>query len=95
MISGGYLVEILIEGGGVDAFDVGEVTQEMADTPRMNWQAPYDDQVVSETDGKALVVFFFHYLDVNKPLKTPAGPLALPAPKKMPPRLKEIVYEAP
>src|SRR5881227_3696693 len=50
-----HLVEILIEGGAADAFDLGEVTQEMADTPRMNWQAPYDDRVISETDGKARV----------------------------------------
>jgi hypothetical protein len=90
-----HLVEISIEGGDADAFDVGEVTQEMADTPRISWQAPYDDQVISESDGKARMVFFFHYLDLSKPLTTPAGPLALPAPKKMPRRLKDIAYEAP
>jgi hypothetical protein len=90
-----YLVEISIEGGGLDAFEIGEITQEMSDTPRVNWQAPYDDQVISETDGKARVVFFFHYLDLTKPLLTPAGALALPAPKKMPPRLKDIAYESP
>ncbi len=90
-----HLVEILIEGGDADALDVGEVTQEMADTPRMNWQAPYDDRVISEADGKVRVVFFFHYLDLDRPLTTPTGSLALPAPKKMPPRLQDIVYEAP
>jgi hypothetical protein len=61
----------------------------------MNWQAPYDERVVSETDARARVVFFFHYLDLNKPLLTPTGALALPAPKKMPARLKAIMYEAP
>jgi hypothetical protein len=90
-----HLVEISIVGGAVGAFDLGDVTQERADTPRMNWQAPYDDRVISETDGSARVVFFFHYLDLNKPLLTPAGALALPTPKKMPPRLQDIVYEAP
>jgi hypothetical protein len=90
-----HLIEISIEGGAVDAFDLGEVTQEMPDTPRMNWQAPYDDQVISETCGKARVVFFFHYLDLNKPLLSPVGSLALPVPKKLPPRLKKIIYEAP
>ena len=53
-----HLVEISIEGGAVDGFDFGEVTQEMADMPRMNWQAPYDERVISETDTRARVVFF-------------------------------------
>jgi hypothetical protein len=90
-----HLVEILVEAGGVDAFDLGEVTQEMPDTPRMNWQAPYDEQVLSEMGSKVRVVFFFHHLDLHKPLMTPAGSLALPAPKKLPSRLKNIMYEAP
>jgi len=90
-----HLVEISIEGGGVDAFDLGDVTQEMADTPRMNWQAPYDEHVISETDTRARVVFFFHYLDLRKPLLTPAGELVLPLPKERPKRLREIAYEAP
>jgi hypothetical protein len=89
------LVEISIDGGAVDAFDVGEVTQEMPDRPRMDWQAPYDEHVISETDGKARVVFFFHYLDLNKPLLAPGGELALPAPKKLPAHLRNIMYEAP
>jgi hypothetical protein len=67
----------------------------MADTPRVNWQAPYDERVISETDTTARVVFFFHYLDLSKPLLTPAGVLRLPLPKDMPTRLKEIAYEAP
>src|SRR5260370_39982250 len=90
-----HLIEISIEGGDVDGFDFGEVTQEIPDTPKMNWQVPYDEQVISESDRKARVVFFFHYLDLNKPLLTPAGALALPPPKKIPPRLRGIVYEAP
>ncbi len=61
----------------------------------MNWQAPYEEQVLSEADGRTRVVFFLHYLDLTKPLLTPAGALTLPAPKKMPPRLKDILYEAP
>jgi hypothetical protein len=66
-------------------------------TGRVLWrrQVPYDEQVISESDGKARVAFFFHYLDLSKPLLTPAGTLALPPPKKIPARLKDIVYEAP
>jgi hypothetical protein len=90
-----HLIELSIEGGAVDGFDLGEVTQEMADTPRTNWQVPYDERVISETDTRARVVFFFHYLDLSKPLLTPAGELALPAPKDIPVWLKEIAHEAP
>jgi hypothetical protein len=90
-----HLIEVSIEGGDVDGFDFGEVPQEIPDRPKLNWQVPYDERVISESDGKARVLFFFHYLDLNKPLLTPAGALALPRPKKIPPRLKDIVYEAP
>jgi hypothetical protein len=90
-----HLIEILIEGGAVDGFDFGQVTQELPDKPRMNWQVPYDERVISESDGKARVVFFFHCLDLNKPLLTPAGAFTLPPPRKIPARLKEIAYKAP
>jgi hypothetical protein len=90
-----HLIEMSIEGGDIDGFDFGEVTQEIPDSPTANWQVAYDEHVVSESDGKARVVFFFHYLDLNKPLLTPAGALAIPEPKKRPSRLKDIMYEAP
>ncbi len=90
-----HLIEVTVEGSTADAFDIGEVTQEIAGQPRMNWQAPWDEQMISEKDGKARIVFFFHCLDLTKPLTTPAGLLALPPPKKIPQRLKSMVYESP
>jgi hypothetical protein len=40
-------------------------------------------------------VFFFHYLDLKKPIITPAGSLSLPKPTKQPAHLNDIEYESP
>jgi hypothetical protein len=71
------------------------VTQEVAGQPKMNWQAPYDERLLEESEGKARYAFFFHYLDLKKPLLTSAGSIALPKPTKAPPRFQDIVYESP
>jgi hypothetical protein len=89
-----HLIELTVKGD-LEEFDFSEVTQENPNQPRSNWQVAYDEQVISEAEKSARVVFYFHYLDVTKPLLTPAGSLALPGPKRMPPRLKELRYEAP
>ena len=89
-----HLIELLVEGD-TDAFDIGEVTQEVPGQPRSNWQAPYDERVLEESDGKIRYAFFFHYLDFKKPLITPAGSLSVPKPTKQPAHLKEIEYESP
>ena len=89
-----HLIELIVEGD-VEGFDFGEVTQEESGTPKANWQVAYDEQVVGESSEKAQYVFFFHHLDLSKPLLTPAGALSLPMPKKMPARLRGIEYKAP
>jgi hypothetical protein len=89
-----HLIELVLQGD-VEDFDFGEVTQELPDTPKMNWQVAYDDQMIDEGEGKARYVFFFHYLDLEKPLLTPMGSLPIPKPKKIPLRLKDILYEPP
>lgn len=89
-----HLVELLVEGD-VDAFDIGEVTQEVAGQPKSNWQAPYDERVLEESEGKVRYAFFLHYIDLKKPLLTPAGPLQLPKPTNRPAHLKDIEYESP
>ncbi len=89
-----HLIDLLVEGD-TDRFDIGEVTQEVAGQPKSNWQAPYDERVIEESDGKIRYAFFFHYLDFKKPLITPAGSLSLPRPTSQPALLKEIEYEAP
>jgi len=89
-----HLIELLVEGD-VGDFDIGNVTQEAVGQPKMNWQAPYDDRLLEECDGKARYAFFFHYLDLKKPLLTSAGALSLPEPTKAPARLEDIEYESP
>ncbi len=45
--------------------------------------------------GDLRIVFFFHYLDISKPLITPFGSIDLPEEKPRPKRLSQIIYEAP
>jgi hypothetical protein len=89
-----HIVEILLEGTN-DEFDFGDVTQEIADQPRANWQVAYDEQLLEKSDRKSRYAFFFHYLDLGKPLRTPLGLVALPPVTRMPTHLKSIKYEAP
>jgi len=89
-----HLIELLVEGDA-DAFDIGEVTQEVAGQPKSNWQAPYDERMLEESEGKVRYAFFFHYIDLKKPILTPTGPVQLPKPTNQPAHLKDIEYESP
>lgn len=89
-----HLIELLVDGDA-DGFDFGEVTQELADQPKPNWQVAYDERVLQESDGSIRYAFFFHYVYFDKPLLTPAGALPLPKPTQVPAHLRDIVYEAP
>jgi hypothetical protein len=89
-----HLIELLIEGDVV-GFDIGEVTQEVADQPRSNWQAPYDDRVLEKSEQRTRYAFFFHCLDFNKSLGTPVGLVSLPKPSMAPAHLQGIVYVSP
>ncbi len=89
-----HLIELLVEGD-VDAFDIGSVTQEVAGQPKMNWQAPYDERVLEESESKVRYAFFFHHLDFKKPLLIGSDSLLVPAPKKLPAHLQDIEYESP
>ena len=86
-----HLIEA--ELSDADDFDWGKVTQEDATQARDNWQVPYDEQPLDEE--KRRWAFFFHYLDLSKPLITTAGPIQLPAPTPMPAHLKNIEYMEP
>ena len=48
-----------------------------------------------EYSGSLRVAFFFHYLDLSRPLETPLGDVALPDPSPAPERLSFMEYEAP
>ena len=89
-----HLIEILLAGSDED-LDFGKVTQEVDGQPRSNWQVPYDEQMLEESEGEVRYAFFFHYLDFAKPLLTPLGSVQLPKPTKLPTHLKGIKYEAP
>jgi hypothetical protein len=88
-----HLIELVVEGG--DDFDFGGVTQEDPKQPRSNWQVAYDERIINESERGLRYAFFFHHLDLDKPLITPAGTLVMPMPTEMPARLKDITYEAP
>ena len=88
-----HLVEIELTAT-LKEFDFGSITQEMPDQPRNNWQVAYDEQKVGG-DGRWRFVFFFHYLDSNRPLLTPLGPISIPDPTPLPDYLKEIQYYEP
>jgi hypothetical protein len=104
-----HLVELWIHDlhGNVN---VEQFTQEVAGEPKSNWQAPYDERVLNEHGtaqvgdrfppkiagkGSLRLAFFFHYLDLEKPLLSPAGPVSLPAPADQPERLDFLEYEEP
>jgi hypothetical protein len=45
--------------------------------------------------GEVRLVFFMHYLDSARPIRTPFGDVALPAASDRPQRLSAIEYEEP
>jgi hypothetical protein len=58
-----------------------------------------DDSIAAKRSdlwkGEMRMVFFFHYLDLQQPLKTPFGDVRLPAQTALPDRLSMITYEPP
>jgi hypothetical protein len=90
-----HLIEVAIDGS-FDDVDWGAITQALPNQPREDWQTVYDEQELPALpDGRARGVFFFHYLDLDRELITPAGSLVLPSPTPTPSDLAQIVYEAP
>jgi hypothetical protein len=86
-----HLIEIaVIDPDG--RFDWIDVTQEVSGLPRDSWQAAYDEQLLDKIDGQSRYAFFFHYLDVSKPLRTSFGEIALPESTPVPPHLEEVKY---
>jgi hypothetical protein len=86
-----HLVEVRFDEPP-DNLDWGKVTQEVDGQPQSNWQVPWDEQPLDE---ETHWVFFFHYLDISKPLLTPLGPCELPRPTDLPDYLSATEYEQP
>ena len=104
-----HLVELAV-AGCTQPLDVGAITQETPGKTRDYWQVPWDEHFLDASGASVLnkqrpdepptlsdfrVVFFFHYLDLEQPLITPAGPLALPSAQERPARLSFLEYETP
>jgi len=89
-----HLIEIEL-AGEVDQFDFGEVTQELPDQPQSNWQTAYDEREIAGDGDRVRFAFFFHYLDLDRPLSTSFGPVNLPAESPRTSHLRDVEYEQP
>jgi hypothetical protein len=90
-----HLIDVAISGefGEVEWI---EITQENPDLPPDRWQVPWDERELPQLpDGRARAVFFFHYLDLEKPLMVSSEPVKVPAPTPLPPELRAVQYEEP
>lgn len=91
-----HIVELFVRDPD-GQFQVGDITQ-VEDADRSNWQVAYLESFLDAQSCEALpvrdferpdreeyrVAFFFHYLDLTKPLEATFGPLALPEPSPRP-----------
>ena len=87
-----FLIEVEVDPPDA-AIDWSAVTQSIDDEPVSNWQAPYDERPSGEESGRWN--FFFHFLDLNRPLRSEIGDLTLPARTPIPDHLRSVVYEVP
>jgi hypothetical protein len=101
-----FLVELRV-GPGMPPLDLTAITQPTSGLPGNGWQAPVDAHLLDAegTSGQVLeggarravqpparLAFFFHFLQLDRPLLTPIGPLLLPAPTPRPARLSFLRY---
>lgn len=84
-----YLFEV--ELFDPNTFEWDSITQEIKGRPASDWQVVWNEQSLSEKRW----VFFFHYLDLSKPLLTCLGKFPLPEPTPRPSRLDTVKYESP
>ena len=98
-----HLVEVLVSDAFEDV-DWPSFTQSPPDivadvdedSDADNEAVPHGEQPVEQlADGRTRVVFFYHNLDVARPLTSPLGDLQLPSPTNRPARLAGITYGPP
>jgi hypothetical protein len=89
-----HLCELVVEGAEAE-IDFGTFTQPFPGRDPDHWQVAYDEQCLASDASRSVYVFFFHYLDLNQPMQSSFGPLALPTPTPRPKRLDFVEYEAP
>ena len=104
-----HLVELQITNH-FGELEFGQFTQEWLGKERSSWQVPWDERIINDegtqdamgrfpqnvkVHGQIRVVFFFHYLNLDRPLITPAGRIRIPDAKVLPARLKFMQYDPP
>jgi hypothetical protein len=89
-----HLIEIVLAKPDGE-LDFRAFTQEIPGQPRANWQVAWDERILSRTPDRIHAVFFLHYLDFERPLLTPFGPVRIPVPSALPTYLDDIQYEPP
>jgi hypothetical protein len=73
--------------------DWPSITQSLEGRDSSYWQVPYDEHTVPGRNWHWC--FFFHYLDVSRPLSSQSGDLPLPAASPAPDHLRFMRYEEP
>jgi hypothetical protein len=100
-----HLIEAEVDARPTDV-DVGRFTQEDPALPQAFWQVAYEERYLNEDGTEAgysprdapdaappRLAFFLHFIDFDRPIRTPAGDVMLPPPQPTPDRLKQIEYE--
>jgi len=76
-----------------EEFDWDTVTQEDPSIHRNNWQAAFQETKLDDEGTRW--AFYFHYLDVSRPLLTATGQLSIPATTPVPSHLQHLKYVSP
>jgi hypothetical protein len=100
-----HLIELIMPAIPSEV-QVDEITQEISDEPRENWQVAYDERYLNSTGDKIIgdyfdlpkenvwptrIAFFLYCIDFSKPILTQFGPVSLSQPIKVPDRLRSII----
>jgi hypothetical protein len=105
-----HLVEIAVEGDLRDFYFM-DITQDVPRRPQKDWPVAWAEHLFVEATGhwesiwptrdayaaagRARFAFFFHHLDLTRPLRTSFGPVRLPPETPVPAHLAGVEYEVP
>src|SRR5262245_56712474 len=103
-----HLIELAVCDPDRD-FNVDDLTQVDENVTKGLWQAAYDERFLDAESLQLLplgglerpdrneyrLAFFFHYLDLGKPLESSFGPLSLPQPSPRPEHLAFMIWGPP
>jgi hypothetical protein len=105
-----HLIEMKVEGD-LGEFYFMDVTQEVSGRPQKDWPVAWAEHLFVEETGRwepiwptrdtyataeqARFAFFFHHLDLARPLRTSFGPVRLRPETPVPAHLVGVDYEVP